>query len=258
HGTHRGRATISHSGGDAGFRSYLLRFPKEQIDVVVLSNRADFPTRGVALRLADIVLGEDAPPPLRQETEVGAPDTEPAGPAPKTLQRLPGLYLDAENGICWKLQRAAGGLQLLSESQAHRLAAAGAERFVTISPDVHFELAFSLGSNGPEKLRLIEPGRGERPLLSVPPPHPLRERLGELAGTYHSDELDVTYEIEQRDSDLYLRRPKYGLEPLQPRFEDGFTTGWMRLRFLRDDDGHPDQLLVSTGRVWNLCFERKD
>jgi CubicO group peptidase (beta-lactamase class C family) len=55
---YRGVKTVSHSGGDAGYRSYLLRFPEQKYSIVVLSNLASFNPAKLANGIADIYLKE--------------------------------------------------------------------------------------------------------------------------------------------------------------------------------------------------------
>ncbi len=257
HEVHRGRRVIGHSGGDAGFRSHLLSFPDERIDIAVLSNRADCPTRHIALQLADVLLEGDGPA-ERPATEVGSPPivAEPAV-APELVSRRTGLYLDADTGVCWKLAANGSRLEVFSEREVRLAVPISEQHFVSLPPGPAFEIQFIQGSRGPERCEIHERGQSPRSLLRVGPPIRSRDSFRELEGEYRSEELDLSYHIELRGAALFVRRLKYGAELLQPRYEDGFTTGWMNIRFLRDDEDQPLQMLVSTGRVRNLRFHRQ-
>ncbi len=52
HGEYLGKATISHSGGWVGFRAEMIRFPKQQLSVVVLSNCGSADPSHLAQQLA--------------------------------------------------------------------------------------------------------------------------------------------------------------------------------------------------------------
>ncbi|HEX9955616.1 MAG TPA: serine hydrolase domain-containing protein, partial [Fibrella sp.] len=54
HGKHKGRAYYGHNGGDAGFRSFLCYFPKEEYGFIVLSNQAEFDPNRKAFELANL------------------------------------------------------------------------------------------------------------------------------------------------------------------------------------------------------------
>ncbi|MBK7871119.1 MAG: serine hydrolase [Saprospiraceae bacterium] len=55
-GTYKGLNEIQHGGADAGYRSYLTRFPDEKFSVIVLSNAAEFNSGGMAHQIVDIYL----------------------------------------------------------------------------------------------------------------------------------------------------------------------------------------------------------
>ncbi len=55
-GTYKGMNEIQHGGADAGYRSYLTRFPDENFSVIVFSNSAEFNTGGMAHKVVDIYL----------------------------------------------------------------------------------------------------------------------------------------------------------------------------------------------------------
>jgi CubicO group peptidase (beta-lactamase class C family) len=56
---HRGIKTMSHSGGDTGFRSFLLLVPEQNISVMVASNYELCRTGDIAHAVLDLLLGEE-------------------------------------------------------------------------------------------------------------------------------------------------------------------------------------------------------
>ncbi len=54
--THRGLPIVSHGGNFPGWESKMVRFPTENVTVIVLANREDLDVSGMAFRLADEVL----------------------------------------------------------------------------------------------------------------------------------------------------------------------------------------------------------
>ncbi len=55
---YRGLSSLSHRGGDAGYRSYVVYFPDHQFGVSVLTNLASFDPGGLGLEIAEIYLAE--------------------------------------------------------------------------------------------------------------------------------------------------------------------------------------------------------
>ena len=58
HGTKR----VSHSGGWAGFKTYLLYFPAFRLGIVVLSNWSGMNTSSIAYKTARLVVGNQLKP----------------------------------------------------------------------------------------------------------------------------------------------------------------------------------------------------
>ncbi|UCF21314.1 MAG: beta-lactamase family protein [Gemmatimonadota bacterium] len=167
-GDYRGLRLIGHSGGDAGFRTYVGRFPEVGLAIAVFSNIGSFNAGLMARRVADIYLegrfSESA-------ESVGAPAAEPAVAA-----------------------------------------------------------AFD----------------------------PAAVALDDYVGRYYSAELETAYSLVVGDDGLtavHIRNEPIRLEPTGP---DQFGGNFGQIRFERDDEGTVARMLVSSGRVRNLRFERVD
>ena len=82
-GRYRGLKTISHGGGDAGYRSFVLWFPEEELGVAVVSGLASFDSGGTANKVADVFLADKTSP-------------EPAKPASESSPEKPQAYIALE------------------------------------------------------------------------------------------------------------------------------------------------------------------
>ena len=56
---YKGLLQIQHSGGDAGYRSYLGRFPDQEFAVMVFTNRGNSNPAALSLHVADLYLASD-------------------------------------------------------------------------------------------------------------------------------------------------------------------------------------------------------
>lgn len=128
---HRGVPFIGHMGADAGFRTVALRFPKQRLGVVVLSNLASFAPETVALKVAEAYLGDAA------EWGPAAPPP-PAPPAPaapievreEELQAFAGAYYSEELDITYVITVHDGELRLSGRRlEEVTLVPVGADRF---------------------------------------------------------------------------------------------------------------------------------
>jgi CubicO group peptidase (beta-lactamase class C family) len=116
HGEQRGHTTWSHSGGDAGFRSYVVHFPELRLGVVVLSNNAGFRPAQVARDIADVyldALGAPAADRNGRANDNRQRDTPAATPAklpPRRLAEFAGTYYSPELETVYRVAVVDGKL----------------------------------------------------------------------------------------------------------------------------------------------------
>ena len=100
-GKYRGLKTISHGGGDAGYRSYVVWFPEPALGVAVVSNLASFSAGQIANQVAAVFAGgkmtsEAVNPKLAAEVAMGGERIAVAPPDPKDLAQYSGAYWSDE------------------------------------------------------------------------------------------------------------------------------------------------------------------
>jgi len=80
-GKYKGLNKYDHSGGDAGFRSYLLRFPEQHFSISLFSNYASFPVGDVTYQIADLYLAKEFKPEEKKAEEPQNNNAPPPAPA---------------------------------------------------------------------------------------------------------------------------------------------------------------------------------
>ena len=60
--SYRGLRAMAHSGGTLGFTHFMVRFPREQFTVVVLSNRDEASVVSLVFKIVDLYLADTTPP----------------------------------------------------------------------------------------------------------------------------------------------------------------------------------------------------
>jgi len=248
-GAYRGARTVSHGGGWAGYRSFLLRLPDERFTVICLANLATMEPWKLAHQVVDLCLGGrlDAVTHRAAETPVAADD-----------QAFAGVYLNTEWDEPLTLTWQAEGLHLAAPWY-------GLDGVLARAIDGTYVIA------GETDLRVeLEAGRAEHPPAAVihvqgEPPRryariatdpPASLPVAEYAGVFASAEANVVYQLRVADGQLWLKRPgapDSSLRSLQSALFE--VDGWM-LRFARDATSAVDRFTLTVEGAFRLLFTR--
>jgi CubicO group peptidase (beta-lactamase class C family) len=244
HGRYRGVPTLSHSGGDPGYSSFLLHFPNTQSGVAVLCN-----TSGAAnpQRLAELAAN------AYLDDQLGS---EPALPA-----AVPQAAVVSDTGLYWADSLEASGRLAVDSGIAVWRVGPNATRLRMLSDG-----SFQLGA-GPATLRRRPDGtlfyrsaNGEPAVYRrVEEWRPVSADLAALVGRYASEELEVTWDLRQVGDSLLLHRRKFPAVRLMPVFRDTYAAaagiGFV-VRVVRDARAAVIGLTVGSGRVRRMPFAR--
>ncbi|MHB8449563.1 MAG: serine hydrolase domain-containing protein [Mycobacteriales bacterium] len=252
----RGARRVQHSGGDAGFRCHVARYPDHKLTVVVLANHSALPAAGLAHAIGDVLL-----------RALGAPDDASPRQPPTAghLDGYAGRYADPDTGSELPVSVEDGRLRV-GRGPVLKVELIGADRFDSIDV-AGLEVVFTRREQGTPtvSVQIIGTALGGAVHHRIDPAEPSREQLAEYCGRYVSSELDVAYTIELDDDALLLRRRRLSAIRLSPTVVDGFaavwadTTGGMGIGVLfeRGDTGAVDTLLLSTVRNRRLRLSRQ-
>ena len=245
---YRGMRAVGHGGADAGYRSDVIRFPDAGLAVDVLCNAANSGPNNLSRKVADILLEKQLKPAPAQ------PATGPLAPASADRQaRIVGVYLRRGVDEVFEVGAKDGKLMLLPYQLPLRHVVA--DTFATEQFPVTL---VTEGPAGPAAVLKIKISTEPEALYDrVAGFKPTRTELDAFAGTYYSDELDVRYRIERKDTALAVVMRRRGTLNLRPAFADGFTSPDVgTLRFTREK-GKITGFLVTSGRVRNVRFKRE-
>jgi CubicO group peptidase (beta-lactamase class C family) len=248
---YRGLPIVEHAGGDAGYRSHLMRFPDQRFAVACLCNAASLvgPSQ-VARRIADLYLKTELRP--QPESSAGASTTGVTLP-PERLVEKAGTYWNPKTDQIHRLGFDDGKLFVVNQEERIPLLPLSEGRFSIV--DFGVDLQFEPAEGEPARL-LVTAGAPPEPFERLPAFVPPAEG-GEHAGRYRSDEIDPVYRLAVRDSKLVLLRSKREPETLEPVRKDLFVAPLGTVQFRRDARGGISEMLVSTGRVRRLRFKKE-
>ncbi len=270
-GQYRGMRQVAHSGGTAGYRAYLARYPEDdRLSIALLCNDGDINPTRLAHQVVDAVLGPAMTPTLAPSAP-GPGSTKPSRDA-TDFTRWAGTYRSLDDHSVIRVGANDDGLVL----GAVAARASADNRFELEGPP--FEVAFSESSSGPEgqSARFMDLGlEEERRFVHMEEPTPSLAELTEYTGLFSSNELDVSYSITVEGGRLLFDAPFRPPQELSPLWSDTFeledvvnarfprrlrqqiTVPWV-VHFERDGTGRVKALFINEGsRIRRLRFDRR-
>jgi CubicO group peptidase (beta-lactamase class C family) len=258
-GKYKGMKIISHGGGDAGYRSFLVRFPDQRFSVNVLSNLASFDPGGMSFKIADIYLKnkEAEASPKKEETESKAQaEIKEINIDHDVLVSYCGQY-EWQPGIFVTISIENDNLFVSApELPKTPMMAVTATEFDVKA--VSARISFMLDSGKVSKIKVIMNGE-ERFAMRLPDFDSSKINLSDYSGDFYSEELSTTYWFVVESGKLIARHFRTGDVLLTPTKSDQFSGNqWYfgHVEFVRDSDNKITGCKVTSGRVRNLKFEK--
>lgn len=252
-GKHRGLRTVEHAGGDAAYRTNILRFPDQHFSVVVLANAGDMNPAALSFRIADIYLKEL----LKPARDKAALDDKPEVTVdPKILDAYVGNY-ELRPGFVISISKDNDHLVTRATGQPSfpmYAVSNTAFRLRVVAAEIVFE---DVAQGGTAQNAVLHQNGATRPLKRITIDKPAADRLKAYEGHYYSAELGVIYDVFIGENGLMVRYPRGELD-LQPVGTDAFTTGFpiANLKFACASDGKCNALSIDDGRVKQLRLDR--
>jgi CubicO group peptidase (beta-lactamase class C family) len=251
-GSYRGLKVVEHSGGDAGYRSHIMRFPENRFSVACLCNYGRTNPSRFARQVADIYLANLlSPEPAKAALPVAAITlTE------EEMKNKVGVYWDAATEQMGRVSASDGKLHLSLFGESATLIPIEANRFRVAEQPA--EAVFETSPEG-ELLRLKLNLTGGKPIALDAMPPANASRLSEYEGAYYSEEIDSTYRVTLKGGNLVITRKKNGPAPLTPMFRDAFSSPGILgvFRFTRDAQSKINGFRLSAGRIRNFLFVKQ-
>ena len=259
-GTYRGLPTVDHSGGDAGYRSDMTRFPDQHFSASVLCNFADTNPADLVRKVADIVLAKDLKASPPDPAKEAAKSTPPPPITTDQMSAIAGNYWDGEDQFAKVIIKDDKLLLDVNRDDWHELIQFAPAHFHVAGEswgeqiDLHFiaaeagkprSLDESFDSGKPEHFQLVDTA----PLTAA--------ELADYAGDYVSEEIDPVYRMVAQNGQIVLTRLKSGPDALRPAIRDIFVGDIGKIRFTRDTGGHVSGFILDAGRILNFRFTKK-
>ena len=252
---YKGWKQFSHSGGDAGYRTYLTILPELKMGFYIFSNLSDFYQIAKLYEVIDFFVNEKEPgrQPIRPEHQ----DSSLAILKDNTaIQHFPGHYI-SDDGVLFYFGFRDRVMFINSYLKNNYLVPGGVDTFSLLSSP---ETKFIFKLSGKDTLVEIRyPNRIRYLQKYTKAEHYADEVMMRYAGTYYSPELDCSYTIQWRDRQLYLTHSKYLDSKLTLIGPDHIQSErwWMNhLVVLRNEKDQVAGFEINSGRVMHLQFNK--
>ena len=239
-GSYKGVKEIAHSGGTAGYQTYLARFPEKKVSVAALCNGAPPFSGDIVYSIADEVFG-----PL------------PTAAALPEAAKLPEDQLKKYVGT-WRNQVTRNANRITFDKAELRINTTPLRPM----PDGTFLLGvrrvkFVLDKDGKPTNAEISNTDGSVTRLSLEQEWvPTAAELASFAGDWYSDEAGAAFTFAVEGDKAFIKqRPSLKL-PLQPIYKDHFSGAGQVIWFSRDTSGKIDKLHVGASRMRDMPFTR--
>jgi len=256
-GDFKGIKEIQHGGADAGYRSFLTRFPEEKLSVIVFSNSADFNSGRIAHNVADIY--------LKDKIKVESKKNEPKDGKPQETvfvnENILNTYVgefELQPGFTITVTKNGNQLSAIATGQATlSIIPLSVTEFKVDGVEAKIEFI----PNGGENINLIKLHQNGQ-VMDAPRLKPFDKavvNLSDFKGSYFSEELSTTYHFAVVEGKLmaqHARHESFGLNPVKEDVFAGEASFFGEITFLRDTDNKITGFKVSSGRVRHLKFKK--
>ncbi len=256
-GKYKGLNEIQHGGADAGYRSYLTRFPDEKFSVIVFSNSAEFNSGKMAHKVVDIYLKDRIKiEPKKEEVKVKnnskvvAIDENILSTYVGDFELQPGfiISISLNNGqLSGKATRQAKVALTTISTTEYKVE--GVEAKIEFIPNDGKNVKFLKLHQGGQVMEASRVKEFDKASVN----------LSDFSGDFYSEELTTTYKFIIIDGNLVAKHSRLSDFKLNLTKEDIFTgEAWFfgEVEFIRDSNNLVTGCNVSNGRVRNLYFEK--
>lgn len=253
---HKGLNQIQHGGADAGYRSYLSRFPEQNFAVAVFSNYGPANPVALSLQVADLYLQD-----FIEEQEETAEQEETMALitlSNEQLSKVTGHFWNEEGSYAREIALRDDTLRYVrGQGNESLLVPVATNEFQMLNVGVDLRVKFEDMASEPVMIVIID---GGEPIISTAftPPNYTANTLAQFVGKYYSEELSTFYTIVQDGEQLRVTHPRISDREIGPMLEDKFTGEMGRMDFKRNSQQKIIGFRISSGRIQNLKFDKVD
>lgn len=228
-----GHRYIHHGGVNAGFRTFGVLFPDDDLIVTVFTNTYNIPIETAGRDVARVVLG--LPPRVPKNLDDYKKDTV-------DLDSVAGLYYCDKNGDNFRVEVRDGDVYYAGV----KLTPIGGNLFKQGRLNVTFAFGEKTAVN--ERNNVME----LRKLTETVP----AEQGSAYAGEYYFDDAQSHFTVCWEDGRLWLDHLRHGRRELNWLKDDVFFYGLREITFTRDEHGEVNGYLLNQKQLRDIPFQK--
>ncbi len=250
-----GHNVLGHSGWFGGATAMILHTPEEELSVIAMGNNKDKGAIGKAVRMNRMMLIDKTTAVKKDKTETTISKVK---MSKKVKNKFCGSYFSYAIGYARKIYMKEGDLFFHDgEHEDALLQPIGKNEFRKMSGNNRITVKF--GEENNEKAMYLR--YGQRPpmtLLEFQPVNLTAEELNRFTGKYHSEELDVIYDLKIEDKKLSVFLGEKQIVQYDPLMEDLFNSahdGY--LQFEKNKNGTIRKFTINDYSLGRMSFFKK-
>lgn len=254
--SYKGLNQIQHGGADAGYRTYLGRFPDQKFAVIVFSNEASFSAGAMAMKVADIYLNDE----FTEQTRAKQKTFKYLKLTRKELEKYCASYWNDDEKYGRRIYLKNDTLRYWrNEFSEDPIVAIGKDEFKMTTAPEDLRIKFGKGEDGKRTMIVTINEINPSYFVSYEPAQLTEDQLLEYTGTYYSDELSTYYHLKVKAGKLtaeHMRISGITFAPIMQNLFTGDVYFMGFVEFQRDNKNKITGFKVVNGRVRNLFFEK--
>lgn len=206
-GDYKGHPYIEHGGADAAYRSAMLRFTEDDVDIIIFSNTQNMLMKDAAFAVANAVFGYEKEALDSEQPQAYLEDFNPTD--------AEGYYVSISDSLimAFDIVLSEGQLCLKNQYGLSPLAHVSGNHYRIEQLNLDLYLGRQCALKTKEKLASLQKVEIFKP-----------EDSTNYLGRYQSDELDTRYDVIDKDGALYLAHFRHGEQPLYQVDDNTFVT----------------------------------
>jgi CubicO group peptidase (beta-lactamase class C family) len=203
HGSYKGNKTIAHGGSWAGFRSFYIQYPEDELEIIIMANYARANEWVKTMVISDLFLEDKTEKPTKKIIDPKKEMEHMKTPATEfSLKQIVGEYKMAPGYVCSLTLKddTLNVLQRYNHSTYNILRTIG--NTFKISGVDHLPFTFSNPKNKKAQTMSVFENGNDVIWNRMEKLDTLAIKLNDYIGRYYNEELEVTYKFEIKDDVL--------------------------------------------------------